>query len=134
MAQKQFTYRGKTLDELQKMDVKEFAQLLDARRRRSLQRTLLQRHAPLLKKIKRACAGQFKKPIKTHARNMIVLPEMVGLMIHVHKGNKFEPIMIVDEMIGHFLGELLLTRQKVAHSAPGIGATRSSTSAAGQPK
>ena len=65
---------------------------------------------------------------------MIVFPDMVGLTIHVYNGKIFGPIAIVDEMIGHFLGELVMTRKKVAHSAPGIGATKSSTSIASKPK
>ena len=59
---------------------------------------------------------------------MIILPEMVGKVIKVHRGNRFEPIRIQEEMIGHYLGEFVLTRRHVKHSAPGIGATRSSAS------
>lgn len=60
---------------------------------------------------------------------MIVLPEMVGKLIQVHNGKIFAPVAITDEMIGHYLGEFALTRQKVKHSAPGIGATKSSAAA-----
>lgn len=69
-----------------------------------------------------------KKDIKTHCRDMIILPEMVGVMIKVHRGNGFDAVMIIEDMIGHCLGEFVLTRRKVSHSAPGIGATRSSSS------
>ena len=57
---------------------------------------------------------------------MIVLPAMVGSTIKIHRGNSFEAIMIQPEMIGHYFGEFALTRKRVAHSAPGIGATKSS--------
>ena len=77
-------------------------------------------------KISKARAGKTKKPVKTQVRDMVVLPDMVGMMIHVHKGKVFEPISIEIEMLGHYLGEFTMTRSKVQHSAPGIGATKSS--------
>ncbi|MDO8555781.1 MAG: ribosomal protein S19 family protein, partial [Nanoarchaeota archaeon] len=58
---------------------------------------------------------------------MVIIPEMLGIMIHVHKGREFVPVEITPEMLGHYLGEFAQTRQKVGHSAPGIGATRSSS-------
>ena len=70
--------------------------------------------------------GKTIPPIRTHCRDMIVLPEMIGLTIHVHTGKLFVPIVIAQEMIGCYLGELTMTRKKVEHSAPGLGATRSS--------
>ena len=57
---------------------------------------------------------------------MIILPEMIGKTIKVHSGKEFVPVIIIEEMIGHCLGEFVLTRRRVEHSAPGIGATRSS--------
>jgi small subunit ribosomal protein S19 len=69
-----------------------------------------------------------EKNIETHCRDMVILPEMVGVIIKVHQGKEFVPVAIELEMIGHYLGEFALTRKKVAHNAPGIGATRSSAS------
>lgn len=126
MVQKEFTYRGKTIKEIEKMDLKEFAKLVPARQRRSLTRGFTEAEKRLLIKIKKAKAGIWKKPIKTHCRNIVVIPEMVGLMIHVHKGREYVPVPITQEMLGHYLGEMTMTRQKVQHSAPGIGATKSS--------
>ena len=65
---------------------------------------------------------------------MIVLPEMVGLVLHVHSGREFKPVTITEEMIGLYFGEIVLTRQRVEHSAPGIGATKSSTAIASKAK
>ena len=59
---------------------------------------------------------------------MIILPEMVGESVQIHDGKSFIKIIITDEMIGHCLGEFTINRKRVAHSAPGIGATRSSAS------
>ncbi len=129
MARKEFFYRGKKLDELQKLSIKDFAKLVPSRQRRSLNRGFTDQQKRLLVKIKEAQEGKRKKPIKTHVRDMIILPEMVGLMLHVHNGKAFVPVQITEEMIGHYLAEFRLTRNKVAHSAPGIGATKSSSSA-----
>lgn len=71
-------------------------------------------------------SGQLSKPIKTHARDMVVLPEMVGITVHIHNGKEFVPVEIRPEMIGHFLGEFAITNKPVRHGTPGIGASRSS--------
>ena len=123
MAKKEFTYKGKTVDELKKLSLNELAQLLPARQRRKIKRGLTDQHKIFLKKLRAN-----KKNIETHNRDMIILPEMVGVTIKVYHGKEFMPVMIEPEMIGHYLGEFALTRKKVAHSAPGIGATRSSAS------
>ena len=123
MAKKEFTYRGKTLDELKNMTVKEFANLLPSRQKRSLKRGLIDQHKILLKKVRNK-----EDDIKTHCRDMIILPEMIGVMIKVYNGKQFVAVRITEEMMGHCLGEFAVTRNRVEHSAPGIGATRSSTS------
>ncbi|MEK6836016.1 MAG: 30S ribosomal protein S19 [Nanoarchaeota archaeon] len=124
---KQFNYHGYTAEQLKKIELKEFMQLLPSRQRRSIKHGFTEQQKKLLTKIEAFLAGKYKKPIKTHCRNMIILPKMIDLIIHVYKGNKFVPINIPPEAVGMFLGELLMTRQKVEHSAPGIGATKSSS-------
>ncbi|MBI2652634.1 30S ribosomal protein S19 [Candidatus Woesearchaeota archaeon] len=123
MAKKEFTFKGKTTDELQKMSLNELAQLLTTRQRRTIKRGFTEQQKILLKKSR----GNGKN-IETHCRDMIILPEMIGKTIKVYQGKEFVPIMIGSDMIGHYLGEFVLTRKKVTHSAPGIGATRSSAS------
>ncbi len=123
MAKKIFTYRGKTLEELNNMSIKELAELLPARCKRSIKRGL---SAEKLKLIKEVEADE--KNIRTHLRDMIILPLMVGKTIKIHNGKVFVPVFVQAEMIGHYLGEFALTRQGVKHNAPGIGATRSSAS------
>jgi len=66
------------------------------------------------------------KPIRTHARDMIILPEMIGMTIHVHNGKEFVPVEIKPEMVGRYLGEFAITNKPVKHGTPGIGASRSS--------
>ncbi len=116
------------------MDLNEFSKLVSSRKRRSISRNSLKNCKPLMEKIKRANAGQYKKPIKTHERTMIVLPEMIGLTIHIHVGNSFQPIIITEDMLGLYFGELTSTRKRIQHSAPGVGATKSSTAAASKAK
>src|SRR3989338_6766970 len=104
---KQFSYRGKSIDELKKLENAEFINLLPSRQRRKLARGFTAEQKKLLKRIELVLNGKSKKQIKTHCRDMIILPKMIG----------------------NYLGEYSLTRSKVAHSAPGVGATRSSAAA-----
>lgn len=123
MVKKDFTYRGKTTEEIRRMSLNELAQLLPSRQRRTIKRGFTDSQKKLLEKIKR------KEPnIETHCRNMLVLPEMFGMTIRIHNGKEFVPVIILDEMLGHSLGEFAQTRKKVQHGAPGIGATKSSAS------
>ncbi|UZE91816.1 MAG: 30S ribosomal protein S19 [Methanosarcinales archaeon] len=116
-----FTYRGHTLDELKKMRLEEIAELLPARERRTIKRGMPETHKKLL-----AAVRNGKSVIRTHLRDMMILPEMVGLEFEVHNGKQFIKVKIQPEMIGHHLGEFALTRKKVVHGSAGIGATRSS--------
>lgn len=124
---KEFTYRGKNLEELQILSLKEFAELLPARQKRSILRGFTDAQKKLLEKVEKTKRGSYKKIIKTQCRDLVVLPNMVGLILYIHKGKEYTPVKILPEMIGLYLGELVLTRQRVTHSAPGIGATKSST-------
>ena len=124
-----FKYRGFTLEDLKKMNMDQFIQLLPARSRRSLRRGLPPRQKKLLERLRRAYRAKKRGKdllTRTHVRDMIIFPEMVGLKIGVYNGKVFEIVEIKPEMIGHYLGEFSLTRRRVQHGSPGIGATRSS--------
>ena len=126
---KEFMYRGHTLSSLQGMSMDEFIDLLPSRQRRSLQRGLTPEQRILLEKMRKAQEAVKKEEdvtIKTHVRDMIILPEMVGVKILVHNGREFFPVEIKPEMIGHYLGEFAITNKPVRHGTPGIGASRSS--------
>lgn len=114
-------FRGKSFEEITKMSIGEFAELLPARERRSLKRGLTEEEQKLLEKIRNG-----REKIRTHCRDMIILPEMIGKTIFVHNGHEFVKLTITKDMLGHRLGEFALTRKEVKHSAPGVGATRSS--------
>tara|TARA_Y100000310_G_scaffold206646_1_gene207071 strand:- start:2087 stop:2491 length:405 start_codon:yes stop_codon:yes gene_type:complete len=134
MVEEGFRYRGKSLEELKQMDIVSFSKLLTTRKKRSLSKTVMERAEPLMKKIRDTNQGKRKKPIKTHMRTMIVLPEMVGLKISVYNGKEFMEINITEDMLGLFLGELAPTRKKLSHGTAGVGATKSSTSSASKAK
>ena len=123
----EFTYRGHTLDELEAMDAEEVAELLPARQRRTIERGLSAAHRTLLEQAEAADPEDTAaNPIRTHLRDMPVLPAMVGQTFAVHNGQTFERVEVLPEMIGHYLGEFQLTRTRIEHGQAGIGATRSS--------
>ena len=116
----EFLYRGRKISDLAKLSIDELAELLPARQRRSIKRGVSKEHKKLLTNLR----GQ--ESIRTHLRDMIILPEMVGKSIEIYNGKSFEKVDVMPEMIGHFFGEFALTRGRVQHGAAGVGATRSS--------
>jgi small subunit ribosomal protein S19 len=123
----EFTYRGHTLDELQDMSLEDVAELLPARQRRTIERGLSVEKQKLLEDAREADPEETAStPLRTHLRDMPVLPEMIGLTFAVHKGDGFQRVEVEPEMLGHYLGEFQLTRKSVEHGQAGIGATRSS--------
>ena len=123
---KEFRYRGKSLEELNSMSTEALLELLPSRARRSLNRGVSEEKRKLLEDARAMKDGKLQGEIKTHARDMIVLPTMVGLTISVHNGREFVPLEVKPEMIGRYLGEFVITNKKVVHGTPGIGASRSS--------
>ncbi|MEM5766513.1 MAG: 30S ribosomal protein S19 [Candidatus Aenigmatarchaeota archaeon] len=126
---KVFTFRGKTLEELKQMSIEEFSRILTAKERRTLKRGLQDNQKKLLEEIKKNPEGFHK----THLREMIILPQMVGAKLGVFNGKEWVNVYITPEMIGHRLGEFSIPIKKVKHSAPGIGATRGSKFYAAKP-
>jgi small subunit ribosomal protein S19 len=120
---KKFVFRGKSIEELQSMSIDEFMKLIDSRSRRALKRVSYQ-YKKLLGKIKeRRDKG---KTIRTHLREAVILPNWVGLKFGVHMGKEFKEITILPDMVGYRLGQFTQTTGRVAHSGPGVGATRGS--------
>jgi len=115
-----FTYRGKSIEELKEMNLDSFADLLNSDGRRKIRRGLTDGEKKLLE------ALDDKDNVKTHERDMIVVPKMIGKTIQVYNGQRYIEVDVEGEMLGHHLGEFAKTRKEVSHSAPGLGATRSS--------
>jgi len=104
--------------------------LVHARARRRLQRGIKRKGTALLKKLrkkKKEC-GPYDKPdvVKTHLRDMLIMPEMIGSVVGVHNGKVFTSVEVKADMVGHYLGEFSITYKPVRHGRPGIGATSSS--------
>lgn len=118
-----FLFRGKKIEDLKKLSLKEFADLINSRERRTIKRGFTEEQKQLLNVLQ-----ENKTIVKTHCRDMIVLPDMVGKSIRIHNGKEFVMVKIIEDMLGHRFGEFAMTRKKVSHSSPGIGATRSSAS------
>ena len=123
---KEFRYRGYTVEQLNSMSTEAILQLLPSRARRSLNRGISEDKRKLLEDIRAQREGKLSSPIKTHARDMVILPVMVGANVSVYSGKEFVPLEVKPEMIGHYLGEYVITNKKVVHGTPGIGASRSS--------
>ena len=118
---KEFTYRGHTMDELLKMPFADIIELLPARARRTYIRGLNPEQESFVRRL-RASDG----PVRTHRREIPIIPEFVGKTVHIYNGREWSPVEIKPEMIGHALGEFAMTRKSVRHSGLGVGATRSS--------
>jgi small subunit ribosomal protein S19 len=116
MAKKEFMYRGKNLHELEKLSISQLAELFPSEIRRKIKRGFTEQEQTMLRKL------QKKGTVETHCRDMIILPIMVGKTIKVHSGKEFLPVVITEEMIGHYLGEFSHGRKPVKHGAAGIGA------------
>ena len=97
-------------------------ELLPSRARRSIGRGMSVENEHFLDRVRRNSS----KTVRTHRRDMPILPEFVGRRIAIHNGQNFVELDVKPEMIGHYLGEFALSRKNVAHSGPGVGATRSS--------
>jgi len=117
----EFTYRGNSIADLKKMDINQVAALLPSRQRRKIKRGFTDEEQKIIDAVR---AGETK--IKTHVREMIILPEMIGVTFEIHTGKEWKPVEVMPEMVGHYVGEFALTRKPVNHGSAGIGATRGS--------
>ncbi|KAK9814482.1 hypothetical protein WJX72_006611 [[Myrmecia] bisecta] len=127
---RKFTYRGVDLDQLLDMSTDELVELFHARARRRFQRGLKRKPLALIKKLRKAKkeaeAGEKPEPVRTHLRNMIIVPEMIGSIVGVYNGKTFNQVEIKPDMVGHYLAEFSISYKPVKHGKPGIGATHSS--------
>jgi small subunit ribosomal protein S15e len=118
---KKFSYRGVDLKNLFELTNEQLVKLLNARaRRRFTVRGLQRKPLHLLQKLraaKKAVAGDVNaKPeiVKTHLRDMIIIPEMIGSIVGVHNGKSYTAVEIKPEMLGHHLGEFSITYKPVS--------------------
>lgn len=122
---RKFTYRGVDLDQLLDLSHDQLMELVHCRARRRFARGLKRKPVHLMRRLRKAKkeAAPMEKPdvVKTHLRNMIILPEMIGSMVGVYNGKTFNQVEIKPEMVGHYLGEFSITYKPVKHGRPGPG-------------
>jgi len=127
---RKYAYRGVDLDQLLDMSTDDLVELLGCRQRRRFQRGLKRKALALIKKLRKAKReapeGEKPEPVRTHMRNMIILPEMIGSVVGVYNGKTFNQVEIKPDMIGHYLAEFSITYKPILHGRPGIGASTSS--------
>ena len=131
-AQRNYTFRGKTLDDLREMEIPDFVKLLNSKRRRYISRDFGIQHVHLIKKLKAArdaVKGPGERPatVRTHLRSMVILPQFVDNVVGIYNGKEFVEVQIKPEMIGHVLADFSMSKKVVKHSKAGVGATRSSS-------
>merc|ERR1712094_128893 len=120
---RKYSYRGVDLENLLVMQMAELMDLVHARARRRFKHGLKRSYYSLLKRLraaKRACdtaAGEKPECIKTHLRNMIILPEMIGSVVGVYNGKVFNQVEIKADMVAHSLGEFSITYKPVKHGS-----------------
>lgn len=118
---KEFLYRGKTIEEMHNLSLEEVMELLPSRARRSLKRGMIMKNKKFFKHV-----SDEQQVIRTHSRELVILPSMVNRKLSVYDGKAFQEVMVTSEMIGHHVGEFVQTRKVVKHTGVGVGATRSS--------
>ena len=127
---REFKYKGYSGEQIQRLSIETLMPLLNSRQRRSLDRRLSTYMTDEKRKfredLKLSREGKLTSPLKTHLRDMIILPDMIGLSVLVHNGKEFIPFTIRPEMVGHYLGEYSITNKRVQHGSPGVGSSRSS--------
>ncbi|XP_059157007.1 uncharacterized protein LOC131941645 [Physella acuta] len=127
---RKFTYRGVDLDQLLDMSLEQLSDVFNCRQHRRLNRGLKSKPLALIKRLRKAKteAGHLKERevVKTHLRDMIIVPEVIGSIFGVYNGETFIQVEIKPAMVGHYLGEFSITYNHVKHNIPGIFATHSS--------
>ena len=125
LTKKQFTFKGKTVEELKQLDVREFSKLLTSRSRR----TVLRNFQEIENFVSRAKSkSENGKPTRTHHRDLVIVPGLIGIKLQIYNGQKFMPVEITGEMLGHKFGEFAPTRGRVSHGKAGVGATKGTKS------
>merc|ERR1711964_44377 len=102
---KKYSYRGVELDSLLDLSNEQFVDLVHCRARRRFNRGLTRKPAT----------------VKTHLRDMIIVPEMIGSVVGIYNGKVFNAVEIKPEMTGFYLGEFSITYKPVGHGRPGLG-------------
>merc|ERR1712014_398523 len=122
---KKFQYRGVELERLLDMSNAELMELMCARQRRKFSRGISRAPTTLLKKLRAKKQGvpygEKPEPVKTHLRNMVIVPEMIGSIVAIYNGKQFISAEMKPEMVGTYLAEYSITYKPIRHGRPGLG-------------
>merc|ERR1711953_1508893 len=122
---KKYSYRGIDLDKLLDFSNQDLMELFRARQRRKFSRGIKRAPITLLKKLRKAkretAYGEKPEAVKTHLRNMVIVPEMIGSVVGVYNGKQYINVEIKPEMIGHYLAEFSITYKPISHGGKGGG-------------
>ncbi len=121
----EFRFKNKTVEELSNMPADQLLNFVSSGLRRRMKRGFTDQEKKLIEKVEKA--RKSGKQVRTHLREMFILPSFVGLTIKVHNGKEFVPVEIKPNMVFHRLGEFAITVKQVKHGTPGLSATRSSS-------
>merc|ERR1712028_169054 len=114
-----FSYRGIDLDKLLDMSNQDLMELFRARQRRKFSRGIKRKPIAFLKKLRKAkrdtAYGEKPNPVKTHLRNMVIVPEMIGSMVAIYNGKVFVNAEVKPEMIGTYLAEYSISYKPIRH-------------------
>merc|ERR1712060_47005 len=128
---KKYSYRGIDLDKLLDMSNQDLMELFRARQRRKFSRGIGRKTTTLLKKLRKAkretAYGEKPVPCKTHLRNMVMVPEMIGSVVGVYNGKQYLNVEVKPEMVGHYCGEFSITKKPIKHGRAGMGSTKSAS-------
>merc|ERR1740129_2150423 len=122
---KKFQYRGVELEKLLDLSNTALMDLMCARQRRKFSRGISRAPTTLLKKLRKAKTetpyGEKPAAVKTHLRNMVIVPEMIGSVVAIYNGKQFINVEIKPDMIGHYLAEFSITYKPIRHGRGGGG-------------
>lgn len=120
---RKFTYRGIDLEKLLDYNNNDLMDLFKARQRRKFQRGIGRKPITLLKKLRKAkkdlSYGEKPEAVKTHLRDMVIVPEMIGSVVGVYNGKLFINVEIKPDMVGQYLGEFSITYKPIQHGRAG---------------
>jgi small subunit ribosomal protein S15e len=127
---KKFTFRGLSLEQLIGLKQEQVIELLGSKQRRRFRRSIKHKYNKFVAKLRKAKSnlqpGDKPNPVKTHMRDAIILPEMVGSVVGIYTGKEFANVEIKFDMIGSYLAEFALSYKPTSHGKPGVGATKGS--------
>merc|ERR1712115_76631 len=120
---RKYSYRGIDIEKLLDYSNQDLMEMFRARQRRKFSRGIKRKPIALLKKLRKAkretAYGEKPEAVKTHLRNMVIMPEMIGSVVAVYNGKQFINVEIKPEMIGYYLAEFSITYKPSRHGRTG---------------